>query len=344
MESMDVEIRKSLNEFRQDMVSGEWVLFATGRAGRPHVAGNGNGSEDEEYKSIKNCPFEDFKKSDNEPVWFHPNETDWRIAVIKNKFPAVKSGICKTATTLGPFSVHEAVGCHDLFVYKDHNRHFADFSQEEMIDVVRSYKRRYREISELEGCTRYILIFHNFGRDAGASIYHPHSQIISMPILPPDVSRSIRGSYNFYKNNQKRVYDVLAELEKDNGSRIVYENDLFLAFCPFVSKTPYEVRIFPRDSHAHFEKMPDEFDKYLADILLTVLKKIRKALGNSSYNFFIHTAPAETELENIHEFYSWHIEILPKINIQAGFEIGTGVDINVVDPDEAAELLRNANF
>lgn len=220
----------------------------------------------------------------------------------------------------------------------------ADFSQDEVIETIRSYKKRYKEISEAEGCVRYILIFHNFGRDAGASIYHPHSQIISMPILPPDVSRSINGSYDFYKKNKKRVYDLLIEWEKESGKRIVYENDLFIAFCPFVSKTPYEVRIFFRDSHSHFEKMPDEFDKYLADALLTVLKKIREALGDPSYNLFVHTAPVETTLEDVHEFYTWHIEILPKIKAIAGFEMGTGVDINVIDPDEAAKLLRETNL
>ena len=137
---------------------------------------------------------------------------------------------------------------------------------------------------------------------------------------------------------------MLMKWEKEHGHRIIYENDLFLAFCPFVSKTPYEIRIFSRDSHAHFEKMPDEFDKYLADVLLTILKKIKKALGNPPYNLFIHTAPAETDMESVHEFYSWHIEILPKAKVAAGFEMGTGVDINVVDPDDAAKLLRETDI
>ncbi len=331
---------KTLNEFRQNLVSGEWVLFATGRAKRPRVGKKSK--KDEKYRSVENCPLEDFKKSGNEPVWFYPDETDWRIAVIKNKFPAVKLGICRPAKTFGPFNIQEAVGSHDLFIYKNHDKHFADFSQEEMAEVLYSYKRRYKEISETKGCTNYILIFHNSGRNAGASIYHPHSQIISTPILPPDVSRSIYGSHDFYKKNKKRIYDVLIEWERESGKRIIYENDLFIAFCPFVSKTPYEIRIFPRDSHSHFEKMPDEFDKYLADALITVLNKVRKALGDPSYNLFIHTAPAETALEDIHEFYTWHIEILPKIKAAAGFEMGTGVEINTVDPDQAAEELRNA--
>lgn len=329
-----------LNEFRQDLVSGEWVLFATGRAKRPHANGS-NGAPDKEYKSPDNCPFEDLKKSGNEPVWFYPSEADWRIAVIKNKFPAVKQGICKPTATFGPFSVQEAVGFHDLFIYRDHDKHFADFSQEEMIEALRVYKRRYKEIAEGEGCVRYILIFHNFGRDAGASIYHPHSQVISMPILPPDISRSINGSFDFYNKNKKRVYDLLIEWEKESGKRIVYENDLFIVFCPFVSKTPYEIRIFPRDSHAHFEQMPDEFDKYLADALLTAFNKIKKSLNDPPFNMFIHTAPVGSD--QAHDFYSWHVEILPKVKIAAGVEMGTGVDINMVDPDEAAKLLRETN-
>ena len=338
------------------------MLFATGRAKHPAAErpspdvelGIGRLSQKDKRDSFstkdnfgtgtENCPFEDLKKSGNELVWFYPNEADWHIAVIKNKFPAVKPGICKPAATFGPFNVQEAVGFHDVFVYKDHDKHFADFSQEEIIEVIRSYKKRYQEISETEGCVRYVLIFHNSGRAAGASLYHPHSQVISMPILPSDVSRSINGAYAFYKDHKKRVYDVLMKWEKERGSGMIYENDLFLAFCPFVSKTPYEVRIFSRDSHSHFEKMPDEFDKYLADVLLTVLKKIKKALGDPSYNFFIHTAPAETDLESVHEFYSWHIEVLPKVKAAAGFEMGTGVDINAVDPDEAAKLLRETNL
>lgn len=327
-----------LNEFRQDLVSGEWVLFS---ADRKHSIRKFEDS----YQPKDGCPFEDLKKSGNEPVWFYPNEIDWQIAVIKNKFPAVKQGICKPATTFGPFNIQEAVGLHNLFVYKDHDKHFADFSLEEMTGVLRSYKKRYKEISETEECVRYILIFHNYGRDAGASIYHPHSQIISMPILPPDVARSLNGSAEFYKKTEKRVYDLLIKWELEQGKRIIYENDLFIAFCPFVSKYPYEVRIFPRDSHAHFEQMPDRFDKYLADAISIVFKKIKKVLNDPPYNFFVHTASANEDSESkFHEFYTWHLEILPKIKISAGVEMGTGIDINMVDPDEAAKLLRETDL
>ena len=327
---------KLLSEFRQDLVSGDWVLFS---AERKHSIRKFEDS----YEPKENCPFEDPAKSGQEIVWGWPDNENWQVMVIKNKYPAVLSGVCTPARLSGPFNVHDGVGEHNVIIFKDHDTSFADLSVEQAIEAVRVYKKRYREMAQVSECVEYIMIFHNFGKEAGASIFHPHSQIISLPILPPDVSRSIQGSYRYYQEHKKRVYDVVVEWEMEQKKRIVYENDFFVAFCPFISKFPYEVRIFSKDSHAHFEKMPDELDKYLADVLLAVLKKIRKVLVSPPYNFFIHTAPAkESKFEaNFHEFYHWHVEILPKLSIAAGFELGTGVDINVVDPDLAAEELRN---
>lgn len=188
--------------------------------------------------------------------------------------------------------------------------------------------------------SKYILIFHNKGPAAGASIQHTHSQIISIPILPPDVKRSIRGAEDYYKKNNKRIYDEMISWEMSERKRIVYENKLFVAFCPFVSKTPYEIRIFPKESHAHFEKMPADMALILADVMSAVLKKIYSALGDPDFNFFIHTAPLEAREVEPHEFYTWHLEIIPKISMVGAFELGSGVDVNVVDPDESAELLR----
>lgn len=330
---------KLLNEFRQDLISGDWVLFSASRAKRPHEKKERGKS----YQSKENCPFEDLVKSGQEVIWSRPDSEDWRIMVIKNKFPAVQQGLCGPGRQEGPFSVNDAAGEHDVIIYRDHELNFSDFSVGEAAEAIKVYKKRYRQMAEASDCVEYVAIFHNSGREAGASIYHPHSQMLSMPILPPDVSRSLYGSFRYYQQNKKRVYDVLIEWELEQKKRIVYENDMFIAFCPYVSKFLYEVRIFPRDSHAHFEKMPDEFDKYLADALTVVLRKIKKALGSPPYNFFIHTAPAqENKLKDFHEFYSWHIEILPKLSISAGFELGTGIDINVVDPDMAAEELKKA--
>lgn len=323
-----------LSEFRQDLVSGDWVLFSTGRK---HSIRKFMDS----YEPKEGCPFEDPKKSGQEIIWGYPDNVNWRIMVIKNKYPAVKPGLCGPNQQIGPFNFRDATGEHGVIIYKDHDIHLADFTTEQMIDVIRVYKKRYQEIAKASNCVEYVMIFHNYGKEAGASIYHPHSQIISTSVMPPDVSRSLFGAYRFYRRSGKRVHEVMVGWELEQKKRIIYENDLFVAFCPFVSRSPYEVRIFPRSSHAHFEKMPDEFDKYLADSLIAVLRKIKKTLNNPPYNFFIHTAPVEEkEFEKPHEFYTWHIEILPKLSISAGFELGTGIDINVIDPDQAARELR----
>lgn len=330
-----------LNEFRQDLISGEWVLFATDRAKRPYFQKDGEVKKIQPPTPIENCPFEEPMNSGNELVWFYPEENKWRIAVFKNKFPAVKPGLCGPDISAGPFKFHPAVGNHDIFIYKDHKRHLSDFTSEEMVEVIRAYKRRYKEIVSVDDCVRYILIFHNFGIESGASVGHPHSQIISLPILPPDVSRSINGSNKFFKENGKNVYDLVVNWERESGQRIVHENERFVAFCPFASKNPYEIRIFSKSAQPHFEELPDDFDGGLAEILLVSLKKMKTALNNPSFNLFIHTAPVEAS--HTHDYYSWHIEILPRFGKSGGVELATGVDINTIDPDEAAELFRNTN-
>ena len=319
----------ALSEFRQDLVSGEWILFATDRKRRTNQVAATTTRNDQE------CPFDDL--AGQEVIW-----SSGDIRVIKNKFPAVIQGTCSPMVQIGPFQIHPGTGEHDVFVYRDHNKRFDGFSDEELINVIGAYKRRYLEIAKIGDCAQYIHIFHNSGRDAGASIDHPHSQIISTPILSPDIYRSLHGSFEYFKKHDKKVYDVMLAWEIAEGKRIVYENDFFIAFCPYASKYPYEVRIFAKDGHAHFEKMPAELDPHLANITGAVLKKIAVVLDNPAYNFFIHTAPIESSFHDLHEFYSWHAEILPKLKIDAGVEIGTGFGVNIVDPDEAAAELREA--
>lgn len=324
------------SEFRQNLVSGEWVLIAAGRKNRPEAVHK----RDKFYQTSAECPFCDLAKTGQETVWRYPDNDDWAVTVIRNKFPAVQTGVCDPGSKFGPFEIHMGKGTHDVFVYRDHEIQLHDFTRDQLVQVIRAYKRRYREIEEAGGCIKYIMVFHNFGREAGASIYHSHSQILSTPILPPNVQRSLHGSYRYYGEHRKRVSDVIVLWEKEQGKRIVWENDFFVAFCPYASKNPGAVRIYPKSGSAHFNMIPDEMDPYFADILRACLKKMKIAFDDPAYNFFIHTAPTETVLGDMHEFYCWHVEIMPKFKIDAGFEMGTGVDINMMDPDEAADKLR----
>ncbi len=334
-----------LNEFRQDPVSGAWILFATGRQKRPHALQKQK--YEDSYQPKAGCPFEYPRTSDQEIVSFYPShsagsgqaEENWSVAVIKNKYPAVKPGVCLPMKEVGPFKTFEAVGFHELVITRDHDKDFSALTPDQICEVFKVFRDRYLEISKYE-CGDYISIFHNHGKEAGASIYHPHSQIISTPILPPDIMSSIKSSEDFYTRHQKKVHDVMIKYEVDEKKRIIEENDKFLAFCPFVSRKPYEMRIFPKNSSPRFEKSSDEELSYLSLILKSVLGRMNRLLNNPPYVFFIHTATVKELYMASSQHYHWHIEIIPTLTIDAGFEVETGIEINVVDPDMAAEDLR----
>lgn len=328
-----------INEFREDLVSGEWVLFATGRAKRPSQFEG----KPKKHQPKSSCPFEDPEKSGHEVLatYYNKDKSDWTVKIIKNKFPAVLDSMMAQAGKVGPFQVVEGHGRHEIMVFRDHEKDLTSFSKEKLAEILGVYQERYTSMFD-HGSMKYILVFHNYGLQAGASIQHPHSQVIAIPILPPDVKRSINGAEKFYAENGKRIYDRMIEWEMKEKKRIVYENDNFVVFCPFVSKTPYETRIFPKESHAHFELMPARLLPDLADVMHEALRKISLALHNPDYNFFIHTSPLGTT--HTHEFYTWHIEIVPKVSLIGGFELGSGVDVNIVDPDEAAKLFRETKI
>lgn len=336
----------SASEFRKDLVSGEWVLIAPGRSTRPHAPGGEH--EPREVPATDSCPFNDPQASGNEePVLVFLNgeqvpdtSRGWTAQVIPNKYPAVVPGICGEPERTGPFLTHPAYGFHELVITRDHTRTFAQFSDDETREVLEVFRRRYKDISKDE-CGDYISIFHNWGPTAGASVYHSHSQIISTPVIPPEVLGSIEGADAFFQQNATPVHARLIDWEVDKGDRILFENELFIAFCPFVSKTPYEVRIFPKKHNPRFETSSREELAACAQALNTVLRAIHTALDDPDLNFYIHTAPVTKDPSLSYDFYYWHLEIVPRISIFAGFELGTAVHINVVDPDDAARELRN---
>ena len=328
-------------------MSGDWVLIATGRAKKPNQFALARKPVKPPPKST--CPFENLQKSGHgEPLLLldsagretrieRGGKDDWFVQVIPNKFPALGEGDCSLVHLERPFVWMEGAGFHEVVVYRNHSLQPAYFSVEELDVVLKSYQLRYRELMKKD-CIEYILIFHNHGREAGASIYHPHSQIIAMPVIPPDVARSIKGSKEFYEQYDRTCPHCATIIgEYRTNMRLVYENDSMVAFAPFASKAAFELRIFPKIHQYAFEAIDDATRRDAADALRTVLLKLAKGLNEPPYNFFIHTAPVRPES---FKYYHWHIEVAPKTSIWAGFELGTGVEISSVEPEKAAAYLR----
>lgn len=334
-----------VSEFRRDIVSGEWILVSSVRQLRPHMLSKK--PEKRKLSSKKDCPFEDPQKSGNgAPLFWYPkpgtNPEDlknWFVQVIPNKYPILLKGkSCPKQNSHGPYEKMSALGFHEVIITRDHTKDLKKMSLEEVGLVLKTYKERYLTL-EKEGCVDYIQIFHNHGELAGASVAHPHSQLVALPIVPPDVSRSVNGGINFFKKNKKCVHCTMLDWELKEKERIIFRNKYFVAIVPYAARVPYEVRIFPITHHSDFEEIPESKIPHLSECLQISLKKLGKVLKNPDYNFFIHTASAK--VKNV-PYYHWHIEIYPRTYRWAGLELGTGIEVVAVSPEMAAQQLKSA--
>lgn len=327
------------SELRQDIVSGGWILVAPKRASRPELVVS---KETKEHKiSQSNCPFDDPQKFGNKPpvlVYQNKTGTDWFLQVIPNKYPAVEPGSCGPAIKIGIYNMREGKGVHEVVILRDHNKHISEYGKEDLKLLFNAYQDRYKSLSN-EKCIEYISIFHNYGKEAGASVPHTHSQILALPIVPPDISRSIRGSHDFFHQHNKCVHCLMIEYELKNKKRIIFENKDAVVFAPYASHFNFELRVFPKKHMAFFERVDGNDGELLgiAEAFHIALLKIYKNLKDPSFNFFLHTATTIKGLDYSH--YHWHMEILPKTSVFGGFDIGTGIDIITVTPETAAQIL-----
>lgn len=339
---------KNISELRQDIVTGDWVVVATGRARRPDDFARLDRPK-EKPQPRKNCPFEKlmpnalvvydragerFQITSKDKAYL---ENNWWLQVVPNKYPAFGQGVCAVEKRFGPYRMQDGVGFHEVVVTRDHTRSIGRMTNIEVSMAVRSYRNRYLALKD-QPCVEYISIFHNHGRESGATISHPHSQIIAIPVIPPDIGRSLRGSAEFHRRNKKCIHCLMLDFELKDKKRIIHKNRSFVAFAPFVSRQAFEIRIFPRRHNPEFDKISDREITDAAEALRLALAKLDRALGDPAYNFFIHTAPTANGKRAGH--YHWHIEILPKTGVWAGFEIGTGIEISTVAPEKAAAYLR----
>jgi len=326
-------------ELRKDPIIGRWVIIATDRAKRPS-----DFVRKQEDKPAGFCPFcygnED--KTPPEVMAYResgtkPNQTGWWLRVVPNKFPALKIEGDLDRRGEGIYDLMNGIGAHEVIIETpDHNATMADYEEKQVEEILWSYRERMLELSK-DRRFEYMMLFKNQGREAGASLDHPHSQLIAIPTVPKRVREEMDGGKAYYDFRERCVFCDMIKQELATKSRIVMENDKFVAFEPFASRFPFETWILPKRHETHFEKIQKADTGDLARILKGTLRKLRNCLDNPPYNFMVHTTPV-TEGELPH--YHWHIEITPKLTKVAGFEWGTGFYINPTPPEDAAAFLR----
>lgn len=324
------------SELRQDIVTGDWVIIATGRAKRPHEFAAFRRSAD--VVGIEKCLFEHPEETGQEKdlLIYNSGEDDWSLRVFPNKYPAVSRGKIPTSLEEGPYFATTGTGYHEIIVTRDHYDHIALMEPWQIAEIFDAYQDRYLALMKKKN-VKYIQIFHNHGTEVGASIAHPHSQLIAVPIISPYVNLELSGAQSYFKSHKHKVYSVVIEYEMETKKRVVYENDQFIAFCPFASRAAFEVWVMPKKHSPYFERITDEEKFSLAEVFQKAMQSLYKGLGDPPYNFYLHTAPCDGKDYNA---YHWHIEILPHTATWAGFELSTGVEISTIQPEVAADFLR----
>lgn len=324
-----------MSQMRLNPLNGRWVTIVPDRAERPNDFAPRDPSDG--FTNDRPCPFCPGNEEETPPA-LETNDDDgqWSMRVIPNKYPAFDGDDAFAVHNLGPVHVKaEASGIHEVFVYApDHKSGLHDLDDERAAELMHVLKRRLTEHSQMP-FVRYTQVIVNHGRAAGASVEHPHGQILGLPFVPSEVLDEERAFARFAGGS---LLETTIAAETATGHRVVIANDDVVVMCPFASGVPYEMIVIPREQHAH---MPDASDQSLAAVgiaLRDAIAHLNKALGDVAFNLGLHTAPHQHTGD-----YHWHLHIWPQITTQAGFERGTGVMINIVAPEEAAATLRSVS-
>lgn len=327
-------------QYRQDFIRKEWVIIAPERAKRPDQFRSAKDAPPPPPEHDEGCPFCRGNEGMTPGAVLTRGGNDWRLRVVPNKFAAVNPDASSERHDEGRFLSADGFGVAEVLI--ETPRHDGDLStmaREGVQEVLAAYRERYQRLAE-DKRIDLITIFRNHGPAAGTSLVHPHSQIIATPIITPHIRHMMQQAEFYHDTYGECPYCVLTNEELEQKKRIVAAGERFVAFCPFASRSPFEIRILPRRHSSQFSTATDDELDELAGLLRTILAKLRNGLNNPDYNMILRSSPiADGELDYDH----WRLSIVPRLTTPAGFELGSGVYINIMPPEDAAAFLRDAS-
>jgi len=328
-------------ELRQNPVTKEWVIIAPARGQRPDEF-KAEPNKDENPNYDPECPFcpGNEQETPGEILSFQSDKQDeWTVRVVPNKYPALTAEGNYTRKKLSDFyrKMQDAIGSHEIIIESpQHNAKLGLIADSHMKTILTAYKKRH--LALCNSGYKLVTIFRNYGEAAGTSLRHPHSQIIATPVVPNSKRYPIEEAMRYYDDNGACVFCDMINQELISHERIVLLGKKFIIFEPFAARIPYETWIMPVSHAASFSFInPEELDE-LAHILNRFLQILYIKLNNPSYNYMIESIPCKSE-RNL--FYHWSLVILPRLTKFAGFELGSGMHINNMFPEECAAILRD---
>ncbi|RKY87537.1 galactose-1-phosphate uridylyltransferase [candidate division KSB1 bacterium] len=326
-------------ELRKDPIIGRWIIISTERAKRPS-----DFISPQRVTGSAACPFCNGNEWMTPPeIFAFRNENSikdkegWRVRVVPNKFPALRVEGNLDKKGIGIYDRMNGIGAHEVIIETpQHEVSISALTNKNIEEIILAYMYRMRDLKQ-DKRLNYGMLFKNVGISAGASLEHSHSQLIALPTVPKIAKEEMDGAKYFFDYRGRCIICDMVAQEREDGSRIIFETENFIAFAPYASRFPFETWIIPVFHQSHFEKMEERYAYELGKILKTVLTKLEKSLEDPPYNYMIHTAPFNY---NDLEYYHWHIEIIPRMTRVAGFEWGTDFYINPVPPEDASAFLR----
>jgi len=326
-------VGSAVSQLRLNPLTGRWVTIVAERAERP--TDFAPRTTEVEADPDRPCPFCPGNEEASPPAIETLDEGGhWRMRVVPNLFPAFDGEEPFAVHHLGPVHVEaEASGIHEVFVITpEHGGGSHTLTADDATDLMLVLKRRFQQHADTPNI-RYTQAIINHGREAGASLAHPHGQILGLPFVPGEILDEQRA---FSRFEGGCILCTTIEAELVDGKRVVFENDDVVCVCPYWSGSPFELLIIPRRHDLHITDADDQSVGAVGIAIRDSIAHLRAALGDLSYNLVFHTAPHHYSGE-----FHWHVHIWPKLVTTAGFERGTGVLINIVPPEAAAEQLRS---
>jgi UDPglucose--hexose-1-phosphate uridylyltransferase len=328
-------------EMRYDPLFGRWVLIAGHRTKRPMnfcVAR-------EECTTDLSTFFNPFAKITNEEAHeetvldvIRNSEGEAMVYVVPNKYPLLQAPGRTGVRTEGPYQVTQAKGAHELFVYRETDLNVWDFSVKRTEYMFEAFQKRAMNNMRYKSVVSNFL-FHNHGREGGASLKHPHSQLLSLPEVPPELDLVLSNSEQYHKEQKRHLFEVIQDFEEEQSERVIYRNDDFLVFVPYAPYRSYEIMIMPREQAPHFEYMTEDKRVSLSVAFVKAMHALKKVLQKPDYNFFLYSAPVDGRK---YKAMRWFMRIVPHHEKQGGIELGGGLRVCSTSPEVSAAEYRKS--
>lgn len=313
---------------RRDGLTGDWVIVAPARAGRPRERAREHGPAP--------CPFCPGRESMLPEVlaeWPSASAPGWSVRVVPNRYPVV------TPEPASGLEGRPALGRHEVIVESpDHRATLASLPAAHVETVLTACRDRLRRLERLPGI-RTVVLFRNQGRCAGASLRHPHSQIVALGIVPPlQEAMAAHAAAHLAATGRCPVCDEIAGL-RAAPARAIEESEHFMAAVPFGARVPGEAWLMPKRHGPGLGRAGDDEVRDLAALLGRVLRRLRAAFEDPPWNYVFDQAPTAS---SDHPASHWKLRLAPVLGRPAGLELGTGLAVNTSEPEADAARYRAA--